>query len=82
MKANIGVDADSGLVHTVRGTAGNVNDEVETASLLHGQEVNVFGDAGYQGAAKRPMLRPTCAGTSPCARASAPSSKKMIRWTF
>ncbi|MCP5123645.1 MAG: IS5 family transposase [Pseudomonadales bacterium] len=53
MKAHIGVDADSGLVHTVRGTAANVNDVVEANSLLHGQESDAFGDAGYQGAAKR-----------------------------
>lgn len=54
MKAHIGVDADSGLVHAVRGTAGNVNDVVEANSLLHGQETDVFADAGYQGAHKRP----------------------------
>jgi IS5 family transposase len=54
MKAHIGVDADSGLVHTVRGTAGNVSDVVEGNSLLHGEETEVFGDAGYQGAHKRP----------------------------
>ena len=54
MKAHIGVDADSGLVHTVRCTAGHVNDVVEANSLLHGQETDVFGDAGYQGAHKRP----------------------------
>ena len=54
MKAHIGVDADSGLVHTVKGTAANVNDVVEANSLLHGQETDAFGDAGYQGAAKRP----------------------------
>ncbi|MEK6667854.1 MAG: IS5 family transposase [Pseudomonadota bacterium] len=54
MKAHIGVDADSGLVHTVRGTAGHVNDVVEANSLLHGQETDVFADAGYQGAHKRP----------------------------
>ena len=54
MKAHIGADADSGLVHTVRGTAANVNDVVEANSLLHGDEVDVFGDAGYQGAHKRP----------------------------
>jgi IS5 family transposase len=54
MKAHIGVDAESGLVHTVRGTAANVNDVVEANSLLHGQESDVFADAGYQGAAKRP----------------------------
>ncbi|TXI99259.1 MAG: IS5 family transposase [Aquabacterium sp.] len=54
MKAHIGVDADSGLVHTVRGTSGNVNDVVEANSLLHGHETDVFADAGYQGAHKRP----------------------------
>jgi len=54
MKAHIGVDADSGLVHTVIGTSGNVSDVVEGNSLLHGQETDAFGDAGYQGAHKRP----------------------------
>jgi transposase, IS5 family len=58
MKAHIGVDAESGLVHTVRGTAANVNDVVEANSLLHGQETDVFADAGYQGAAKRPDAKP------------------------
>jgi IS5 family transposase len=53
MKAHIGVDADSGLVHTVRGTAGSVNDVVEANSLLHGEETEVWGDAGYQRAGKR-----------------------------
>ena len=54
MKARIGVDADSGLVHTVRGTSGNVADVTEGNSLLHGQEIDVYGDAGYLGADKRP----------------------------
>ena len=54
MKAHIGVDADSGLVHTVIGTAANVNDVTQGHGLLHGQESVVFADAGYQGASKRP----------------------------
>jgi IS5 family transposase len=54
MKAHIGVDADSGLVHTVIGTAGNVGDVTQGHGLLHGQEKVVFADAGYQGADKRP----------------------------
>lgn len=54
MKAHIGVDADSGLVHTVIGTAANVNDVTQGHSLLHGEEAMVFADAGYQGADKRP----------------------------
>jgi IS5 family transposase len=53
MKAHIGADTESGLVHTVRGTAANVNDVVEANSLLHGDETDAFGDAGYQGAHKR-----------------------------
>jgi IS5 family transposase len=57
MKAHIGVDAESGLVHTVRGTSGNVNDVVQANALLHGDEHVVFADAGYQGAHKRPGAR-------------------------
>ena len=53
MKAHIGVDADSGLVHTVIGTAANVNDVTQAAGLLHGQESDAWGDAGYQGVDKR-----------------------------
>ena len=53
MKAHIGVDADSGLVHTVIGTAANVNDVTQGHGLLHGEEKVVFADAGYQGASKR-----------------------------
>jgi len=59
MKTHIGVDADSGLVHTVRGTSGNVGDVVEANSLLHGQEKDAFGDAGYQGVNKRPNAHPS-----------------------
>jgi IS5 family transposase len=54
MKAHIGVDAESGLVHTVIGTAANVNDVTQGHGLLHGEETDVFADAGYQGAMKRP----------------------------
>lgn len=57
MKAHIGADADSGLVHTVRGTSGHVSDIVEANTLLHGQESVAFGDAGYQGVDKRPDAR-------------------------
>jgi IS5 family transposase len=56
MKAHIGVDVASGLVHTVVGTAANEADITRAAELLHGQEEAVFGDAGYNGADKRPEL--------------------------
>ena len=58
MKAHIGVDAESGLVHTVRGTTGSTNDVTEANALLHGDETEAFGDAGYQGADKRADARP------------------------
>ena len=54
MKAHIGVDMATGLVHTVVGTAGNVSDVAQAHALLHGGEKVVVGDAGYQGVGKRP----------------------------
>jgi IS5 family transposase len=54
MKAHIGVHAHSGLVHTVAGTAANVNDLNMAGALLHGDEEAAFGDAGYHGVHKRP----------------------------
>ena len=56
-KAHIGVDAASGLVHSVTTTAANVADITETVNLLHGEEELVFADAGYTGAAQREELK-------------------------
>lgn len=53
MKAHIGTDLDSGLVHSLTGTAANVSDIRETHNLLHGDEEIVFADAGYTGIEKR-----------------------------
>jgi IS5 family transposase len=57
MKAHIGVDADSGLVHTVAGTSGNVHDITQAGKLVHGQETDIFADAGYQGVQKREQVQ-------------------------
>lgn len=55
MKAHIGADAESGLVHHVHGTAANVAEVTEVAHLLHGEEENVVCvDTGYTGVEKRP----------------------------
>jgi IS5 family transposase len=53
MKAHIGVDAESGLVHTVKCTAANVHDVTVARELLHGKEQVAFADAGYVGIEKR-----------------------------
>ena len=57
MKAHIGVDADSGLVHTVVGTAANVNDVTQASKLVHGEETDVFADSGYRGVEKRKEIQ-------------------------
>ena len=52
-KAHIGVDKDSGLIHTLKVTSANVHDVTVTYELLTGEETSVHGDRGYLGAEKR-----------------------------
>ena len=47
MKVHIGVDTDSGLVHTLTGTAANVADVNVLGELLHGGEQSLHGDSAY-----------------------------------
>ena len=54
MKCHIGVDAGSGLVHTMTVTAANEHDITETAKLLREDDRAVYGDSGYLGVQKRP----------------------------
>ena len=53
MKVHIGVDSETGVVHSMSTTSANVHDVTEAHRLLHGREKRVWGDAGYQGVAKR-----------------------------
>ena len=53
MKAHIGVDGETGIVHSMSATGANVHDVTEAHKLLHGSETVVWGDAGYQGVGKR-----------------------------
>ncbi len=62
MKAHIGVDDASGLVHHVECTAANVADVTQVHKLLHGKEEAVYGDSGYTGADKREELQNVEAG--------------------
>lgn len=52
-KAHIGVDKDSGLVHTVKVTSANIHDVTMVPELLTGDEDSVYGDSGCLGAEKR-----------------------------
>ncbi|MGI9281469.1 MAG: IS5 family transposase, partial [Endozoicomonas sp.] len=58
MKAHIGVDARTGLTHSLETTAANEHDLNQMENLLHGDESFVGADAGYRGAEKREELSP------------------------
>jgi IS5 family transposase len=64
LKAHIGVDRESGLVHTLVTTAANVSDISQTAALLHGQEQDVWLDAGYVGVEKREDMQKALAANA------------------
>lgn len=53
MRCHIGVDAASGLVHSVVSTAANVHELNTAADRLHGEERLIYGDAGHIGIEKR-----------------------------
>lgn len=57
MKAHIGADDQSGLVHTVISTAAHVSDISQTADLMHGEEKRMGADAGYVGVEKRDEVK-------------------------
>ena len=48
MKVRIGVDADTGLVHSMSATAANAHDITPVGYLLHGRKKVMWCDAGYQ----------------------------------
>jgi IS5 family transposase len=56
MKVHIGVNKDSGLIHSVVTTTANVHDLTPVAELLHGDEEVVYDDADYKGVTKRPEM--------------------------
>lgn len=75
MKAHIGVDTDSGLVHTVVTTAANEADIEVADELLHGKETVVHADAGYTGADKR-VIRKKLTGRLQSSEARSPRCPK------
>ena len=56
MKAHVGVDAGTGLVHSVTVTGANVHDLDEITGLVRADDQVVYADAGYQGVANRPEI--------------------------
>src|SRR5690349_12500972 len=57
MKVHIGVDSQSGLVHSASVTAANVHDSQQLPNLLHGEESRLYGDSAYRGKNQREQLK-------------------------
>ena len=57
MKTHIGIDSESGMVHSVTATAANVNDICEAHKLIRTGDKVVYGDAGYLGIEKRKEIK-------------------------
>ena len=57
MKLHIGVDSQSGLVHSASVTSGNIHDSHELPNLLHGEETRLYGDSAYRGQKQRQRLK-------------------------
>ena len=56
MNCHIGVDAGSGLVHTITVTAVNAHDITQLAALIREEDEVVCGDSGHLGIQKRPEV--------------------------
>ena len=56
MKTHMGVDKESGLIHSVATTTANESDLINAYKVLHGEEKKVWGDSGYVGLERRPEI--------------------------
>ncbi len=57
MKAHVGVDLDSGVVHSMEASTAKVHDSQKFNELLHGDEHAVFGDKGYVSGEREEVFR-------------------------
>ena len=57
MKVHAGVDAGTGFVHTITGTATNVHDFQQISELIRPDDEVVYGDSGYLGASEQEAIR-------------------------
>lgn len=79
MKAHIGVDDQSGLVHTVVGTTAKDSDMSQFSALLHGEEERVSADRGYDYPQVHAHLRDTL--TEDWVAKKSKPGKELDAWT-
>ena len=75
MKAHIGVDSRSKLIHSVVATAANVHDSQVLDDLLHGEETRVWGDSAYSG-----QDAETSRDRQPRSARVRPRARDRVRW--
>jgi IS5 family transposase len=84
MKVHLGVDKDSGLIHSFVTTSANVHDLTPAADLLHGDEEVVYAGAGYQGIARRREMADKMTSLRitlrPCKRGAHPNTPEGCLW--
>ncbi len=56
-RMHVGVDAGTGLIHSIAVTAANVNERDVVSRLVREDDEVVYGDAGYVGLANRPEFK-------------------------
>ena len=57
MKVHIGVDAGTGYVHTIEGTAANVHDSTQAYKLIRDDDTVMYGDSGYLGVSEQDVIK-------------------------
>jgi IS5 family transposase len=57
MKAHIGLDSQTGRIHSASVTSGNVHDSQELPNLLNGDETRHYGDSAYRDQNQRKLLK-------------------------
>jgi IS5 family transposase len=68
MKAHVGVDADSGIVHSLETTTAKVHDSQVWDDLLHGDETSVWADKGYVSAEREAAFSGPASSGASCGR--------------
>ena len=58
MNTDVGIEADSGLAHPALGTPTYANNVTKNANGLYRDEIDAFGDTGYQGIENRKAKSP------------------------
>jgi transposase, IS5 family len=79
MKAHIGVDAESGLVHSVEATTAKTHDSKVVADLLHGEERDVHGDKAYA-SKERGLLNSDPENRIWCMPFKKPAGRELTEW--